>query len=581
MLSRFPSYLPTTTAALVTKDSEDRVTLDRQNLCFSKRFLDHVTPLLGEALQFCQRRLQSEKIRSPSIDLPQTPRRQTPQFLSPSKPLYHNNVSTNALSGLSIGIADTMWSPKDSTTTPRMLRSMSKIDDKYDKSSFLQRYVSCLIVLYNRIIYSRLQASFWNQHPHLQQISSFVVDRLFIAAKQHLREHIAHSVYQAWSICDQGTEKDNITAYTARIQKELGKLHQSSHKNAKLYLEGFVKDHLQATLSRLYAMYPINIRIRNMALHLTLQQKDKFVEALLEYFSSYSKKKLQEVCNASVSQLVKLADKSPVSDTPTACWYQTAYYGTIVNDVLASVQQFVKCGITIVNCTGKVCDSNLVFSESCSCKLDNMTIDMNCLYYLNESIVQVSNDLAKLLSVFLALRASGSLSSDICPFNVSSQNNIWGFYRDILRTYISAACRHREACSDSESRGRISVEVLKLFTSIVPLLVDVDAAYVTKDIHLLQLPYELLSVGFIDIEALCRTLTVASKTTAAMWPEKTKTIRNRTILQSIGEYLASMKPADIDVDDSAWATDPAVRRVIKQQITPSLSLLVEVLANSE
>lgn len=168
----------------------------------------------------------------------------------------------------------------------------------------------------------QLELAFWQQHPQLLYMSSFLLEHRQAACHAHLKERVAVAVRQFWEVC--GALRDSLEsevetknaaqlaqAFKSSLSDALASLHRSTVESGNVFIKDFLLHRLtSATLPELCSLYPGHERIQSVAVALIQKQSAQQQAVLVDFVSAYAKRKLREVLEISARQYDKyLEDK--------------------------------------------------------------------------------------------------------------------------------------------------------------------------------------------------------------------------------------------------------------------------------
>lgn len=371
---------------LSTNVNGQKQMIDDENSSFSPSFLKHVVPYLDELLKLMKKKkndnisnINSPLTRSLSINSSNSttnlrPKRQTPTIITNSNIVGSNISNNSSLSQFNpstatfTSVAATSvnnsfisaangsqfrpYSPTQVSSVSKQ-RSLSKYSSggknfpssPISSPASLQRSFSSpqsnigsvalntssssLDYLNNIVpVSERLITSFWQQHPQLLQISTFILEHLRHSCLAHLRERVGDSIRELWnrvanikveieedifinnSLLSQTNKKetDLLVKFQSLLCTEVKHMHTKTLNDGKIFLEEFTSKNLNAIIPELCTLYPCHIRVSNLAIYLIKMQGKFQCTPLLNFLSSYSQRKLDEVYNISVKQYQKIVD---------------------------------------------------------------------------------------------------------------------------------------------------------------------------------------------------------------------------------------------------------------------------------
>jgi hypothetical protein len=179
----------------------------------------------------------------------------------------------------------------------------------------------------------RLITSFWQQHPQLLQISAFILNHLRHSCLAHLRERVGDSIRELWNrsanikveieedinnalLSQTNTkETDVLVKFQSLLSAEVKHMHKKTLNDGKSFLDEFTSKTLDAIIPELCTLYPCHMRVSNLAIYLIKMQGRYQSTPLMNFLSSYSHRKLDEVYNISVKQYQKIVDGKNLTST--------------------------------------------------------------------------------------------------------------------------------------------------------------------------------------------------------------------------------------------------------------------------
>ena len=198
----------------------------------------------------------------------------------------------------------------------------------------------------NRLIsYLRLEVAFWQQHPQLQHMSGFILEQLQRACLARLREKVAESVRTLWSriaiLTFEGEKlfhtelsdvKNDVSgAYVGRLparclanisdlfsiklEAEKEEVYMATVADSRSFLKTFIEMHISVALPELCALYPCHVRVTALSVWLIRKQATAQRGALMNFLSSYARRKLEEVSSIGAKQFKKGIDANAISIT--------------------------------------------------------------------------------------------------------------------------------------------------------------------------------------------------------------------------------------------------------------------------
>jgi len=284
-------------------------------------------------------------------------KRQTPTTIASSSSFSANNstvpqspVSTKSIISTSSAFAS-IANRAESTSLissnkkhPSISRSNSSSSSRFTMSSPIQSALSPRTLSFGASspasptqdnhhfnnLSSRLEAAFWQQHPQLSKICASILEHVQVSCFMHLREKVAVAIRELWSrsallraeyddilkklASTTSSPLYTVTKFQERLTDEVDRMHSQTIDDGKLFLDNFIPSHLSTALNDLCKMYPCHERVHKLACDLLKNQaKAQHVE-LLSNITTYSRRKLEEVCTISVQQLQKAIDGQMLAD---------------------------------------------------------------------------------------------------------------------------------------------------------------------------------------------------------------------------------------------------------------------------
>jgi hypothetical protein len=156
---------------------------------------------------------------------------------------------------------------------------------------------------------TRLETAFWQQHPHLLHIATFVREHRQTACTAHIKELVAHGVRNLWESC--ASQRDSLLAsicvvprdqeesghylistYSAATAKELTAQHTKTCAEGRVFISDFLTQRLSAhTLPELCGLYPAESAageaVTQVAVSLMLRQARSNQGPLEEFLAAY------------------------------------------------------------------------------------------------------------------------------------------------------------------------------------------------------------------------------------------------------------------------------------------------------
>ena len=202
----------------------------------------------------------------------------------------------------------------------------------------------------NSTIRDHLEIAFWQQHPQLLHISTFLLDHCQAACHAHLKERVATAVRHFWEISshirteidmeisalnfeamhamcvmktttvateapsslqlnnhsfarwvsEQAAEFENT--FHDRMSAALSRTHSAELSEGHVFVEEFLSTRLDNSLNELMSLYPGNERVQAVAIQFAKGQSQMQRYALMDFMHSYLRRKLTEVSALSMKQ---------------------------------------------------------------------------------------------------------------------------------------------------------------------------------------------------------------------------------------------------------------------------------------
>lgn len=271
---------PPDTSISPRKSNGASLTLDEGDAAFTEIFTKYVIPSLYEVYIFLQQRkgwTQSylrkkyQTVESSSLVL---------KRLAPTPSPFVSSLPFAA-----VGPVTSMKSTKQSPSfyTPSFEISHSQ------PSPLSQN---------NHSISARLEASFWQSYPYLQQLYANFAQHLSSSCQKILKEKVADMIVMAWNICEL-VKKETLPLasqqFEMKLEENLNSLYLATHEEVDRDLLNFISTHFDKTLVSQFEMYSLSKGVLTTAIKLTKTQQEQIHLSNLNYFASYAVKKMNEV----------------------------------------------------------------------------------------------------------------------------------------------------------------------------------------------------------------------------------------------------------------------------------------------
>jgi uncharacterized protein YbcI len=514
-------------------------------------------------------------------------------------------------------------------------------------------------------IQKKLEMAFWNQHPHLYNITNFVVGHVSQACRQRLRERVADLVLKAWSCCDTAasqcldivhntnklspTEMTNaiISKHQAMVEKYTSSLFKSMCVETEEFLGEFVGHQMLEAITPILALYSMSNGVRETAIKIAMRQKESLIKSLYSFYCVYGRKKLSEVITRSVEQqrkvktnIVEVANteveksssvifeilgsrakafnsirKCLVKLFATSCenyknFFSIMSHSSKESDALvgeehvteseAFISYFFKCPIRMnIRPVHDVSSLDFISKLPCCQHRDDLRVFSGYICGMVAKLTLYCGQLA--IRVFATDVNSdvGELAASVddeCELSVSVssaivmiRNNI-ALLSEVILWVHSQLEIHKV---DGECTGRMKIDVMKMLTTAIAALFVYD---IIVDHHAIAegssgnsfsyasaIVIQALKYDIINIENISQligySLTHSILTTVFALLDMSS-VYKRAIMAFVGRYLFEKSEIDgmdldIDVEVCSWANDPAVRRIIKNDVSVTIGNVID------
>ena len=164
-----------------------------------------------------------------------------------------------------------------------------------------------------------LERSFWQKHPHLEDMAGFLLDLVRSSCHRRMQDRVAHAVRQYWARvadirADIGvggdtsppSSSENLAARLEHaLSSDLQRVLAETMEGGRALLDSSLERTLTVALPELCTLHPAHPRVMRMAMYLIRSQARAEVPAALDFLSSYATRKLGEVCSLSLTQHAK------------------------------------------------------------------------------------------------------------------------------------------------------------------------------------------------------------------------------------------------------------------------------------
>ena len=479
-----------------------------------------------------------------------------------------------------------------------------------------------------------MEAAFWHRYPQLHQISTGFLDHLSNALRQRLKEKVGDLVLKAWAcveVVKAECKEKSIEEFRAVLDRDTTRLLQVSASDADTFVVEFFDEQVKTTLHSLLSVYPLATGVISTAIGLTRRQKGVSRKGHMDYFSTYAKKKVKEVCLSSIQQRVKSdASNAPSRDT-TGPDSSRLLEGRSTDDDASRKETYILLGdvcggvealhMQLTNELNDLCDEQSVQLIGGSVRIrcagaDRLTREEIVTVFLTESCAldiemptsPVSRDVNSITlhavtcfcghlctTVAQIVITVGKLSlltpSDrrkLVP-NDSMRQLVCNCVNLIMCSLIW--CHQvRSECGDFDCTGRVRIEVMKMLTLIGNSLFYFDQIATTEvmDAHWqhfkLKVPTDVLiescRLEVINVEGFSGVITAALK--SSLYSAFSGSSRD-AVLNCLSRFLC-LKSEElsldlyIDIDEGMWLADPGVKRTVKTNISAELAYVIDLVA---
>lgn len=481
----------------------------------------------------------------------------------------------------------------------------------------------------------RLETAFWHRYPQLHQISTGFLEHLNNSLRQRLKERVGDLVLKAWAcveIVKHECRSKGIDDFKAVLDRDTSRLLRVACTDTHSFLEDFFDEQSNTTLHSLFSLYTLAAGVIATGIGLTRKHKQDFSRRHMTNFSSYAKKKINEVCASCIQQRVKMDESNMQQDSRAPPSHQThslvgfsrdKIIGSLFGD-MSSLNQHLK------GLVRKLVNENDFAKYGGAIKLHDSTqrilsgqTELDFAAYLSENqcflevVTPVGGDMDDFILLSFCAHMCVSLSEIILTTGKillvcsCTNNDSHGSYNSARQRSLIFNCVSmmtdvfnwcygvRCECGKLECAGRIRIEVMKMLTIIGSALFLMDMVWVctASDDFVLrgvgegtgQRPSGLLveacrlniitPEGFVGVVA--NTLK-PSQFSTMYFQHGDLTLANQrcSILKCIAELLILKSKEleldlDIDIQEGSWLFDPAVKRTIKASIAPDLAILID------
>jgi hypothetical protein len=300
------------------------LTLDEGDAAFTEIFTKHVIPSLYEMYIFLQQRkgwahtflkkrinptqdISSSSSSSSSLVLkrlaptPTIPSLPSPNFTA-APPLASRSLIPTSLSQQS----PIALFPPSSSSSSSSLSTHSQLPPQPQTSHSPSASTTSIA--------DRLEASFWQAYPYLQQLFLNFTQHLTSSCQKILKEKVADMILTAWDLCEV-IKKDLLThhdhgvdQFEVKLEEAMTSLYLSTQQEMDCYLSTFISRNFEKTLLLQFEMYSLSKGVLSTAIQLTKRQQVLIQKSNLNYFSVYANKKINEVKIVCTQQWKKLLD---------------------------------------------------------------------------------------------------------------------------------------------------------------------------------------------------------------------------------------------------------------------------------
>ncbi|CAE7325231.1 unnamed protein product, partial [Symbiodinium microadriaticum] len=483
-----------------------------------------------------------------------------------------------------------------------------------------------------------METAFWHRYPQLHQISTGFLDHLNNALRQRLKDRVGDLVLKGWAcveVVKAECKTKSMEEFRAVLDRDTTRLIQSYTTDTDAFVEEFFDEHVATTLQALFSVYPLAAGVVSTAMGLTRKHKPVARKNHMDYFSSYAKKKISEVCTSSVHQREKMEAAVQRADGQVAtaaavsrgenipgigetdlllavCGGIDKLLRNLSIDInnMCSVDSFKSMGGSVRVVSGRRDgrlaggDSAIMFNEeSCGIEIampiESMVGEDRCrrLFVLHCFCGHICSSVGQLLVTVGKMSLAASASANV----FFSHKTVRQWARNCIN-FLLCVCKWcqvvRDECGDIECRGRIRIEVMKMLTIIgnpifffdtllsrEPEVADSGASCQDHDYNI-HVPSDILveacRMGLITVNGFCDVISPVLK------PSLYSTFsgyRHDMILLCIGRLLC-MKSAELDLDldidiyAGTWLTDPAVKRSVKANVSAELTKVIDQVASA-
>ena len=442
----------------------------------------------------------------------------------------------------------------------------------------------------------KLVNSFWQQHPKLFRIYGFIIDHHSSSCHERLRDKTRNIIREYWvrsadikSEIDKSDSAKALVQYQSLLNHELKRIYSRAYNEAEQFLDDIYCEKIKTMLNNLFSLYPSHDRVTKLAIYLAQQNIKSQHDSLLKVFGLYTKRKLEEVLSLSLQQLNKsLKLRSvPIASSPRALSQpRETYYVNSKND--ECYKRIV--AIFDLQFLDHSEDNNTYFlylfkSNKLKVSLKDILKSDSKLFLLNQCCI-LSSDLIEIIFLITSLSSYESAGN----LNLSSVN-----VYSLIVSYLSYICALIEVLGGlNDMKGKVMIEVAKLFSVILPLLIHLDMS--CSAYYHLNKSDKKSSESLFDAEDLNlllpsfynRFLTVAVRKSVLKNFQSTRFINKLYELHIDGtlifienlmrrKYVLKSQEKSIQ-EGGDWYHDPSIHRDVKFTLGQELSDIITLLA---
>jgi hypothetical protein len=476
----------------------------------------------------------------------------------------------------------------------------------------------------------RLETAFWHRYPQLHQISSGFIDHLNSSLRLRLKDRVGDLVLKAWAcveIVKHECFSKGIEEFKTVLERDTARLLRTASTDTEAFLEEFFDEHTNTTLQSLFSLYPLSAGVVSTGIGLTRKRKEDFSRRHMDYYCTYAKKKISEVCSSCIQQRVKKEEgagagvsRSKGEVASDVVRNGGLHRGQVIREIfgeMASLQEqlhrlvqklldvkgFAEVGGSVTlrdqsNSSDRLPEGNLAMLLSempCSLEVAMPTDTENC-FLLTSFCGHICITMSEVVITVGKILLLGSCSED-CPhplWRSSRQRALISSCVSMITGVFSWCRKVRSECVEVECAGRIRIEVMKMLTVIGSALFLLDMVWTETETAAdgegsagrpSGLLVEACRLNLITPEGFTGVIAPALKPTifSTMYFHHdvlTKANQCAAILKCIAGLLCLKSreldlDLDIDIQEGSWLTDPAVKRAIKTSIAPDLALLID------